>query len=112
MNSDNIEVMEVQLLHNKACTFYKKVMDVLEEVLAEKGLPVRYEVILISDDEEAKQYKFFGSPQIMVDGKDIDQNAQKIINYHADGCRVYLYQGQTHDAPPKEMIIEALENIK
>lgn len=101
--------VKIQLLHNRECTFYKTTMDVLEAALEEKGLPVQYEVILVADDERAKQYRFSGSPQIMVDGKDIDPQAERMTNFHASGCRIYFYKGKTLDSPPKEMILEALK---
>lgn len=80
----------------------------LEELIRKKGLSVTLEEVLISNDDEARKFHFAGSPQIMVNGKDIDYEAEKITNFHASGCRPYFYHGGFSDYPPRAMLEEAL----
>lgn len=100
--------MKIQILHNKSCNFWLIAKKELEEILKEKGINEPIEEILISNNEEAAQYHFAGSPQIMIDGKDIDPMAEKITNFHESGCRIYFWEGKVYEYPPREMIEEAL----
>ncbi|MFN7088215.1 MAG: DUF2703 domain-containing protein [Candidatus Paceibacteria bacterium] len=94
--------MTVQLLHNKECHIWKKVLEEL------RALGVEPEVILVKNDEDALRYRFFGSPQILVDGRDIDPMASQISNYHTIGCRLYIWKGKVYEYPPREMLMKAL----
>ena len=69
-------------------------------------------MIIIKDDKEAQQYKFFGSPQININNKDIDPKAENMKNYHLSGCRMYSYKDRMYEHPPKEMIEEIFDKHK
>ena len=100
--------MKIQILHNSACGFWQTAKNLLEEVLWEKGITESIEEVFVSSDEEAIHYRFAGSPQILIDGKDIDPMAEKIINFHESGCRFYIWQDKVYEYPPKKMIEEVL----
>jgi len=100
--------MKIQLLHNKDCHTWNILLSLVREAIAAAGLDVEPEVILIENDEAAAKWRFAGSPQLLIDGKDVDPMADKITNYHASGCRIYLWQGKVYEYPPKELILEAL----
>ncbi|MBI4067328.1 DUF2703 domain-containing protein [Candidatus Gottesmanbacteria bacterium] len=101
--------MKIQLLHTADCHAWKDSLSILEETLKSKGLEVKYEVILVEKEKQAKQYKFSGSPSILVDGVDVDPMARNVKTYSVSSCRPYFYQGKSYDFPPKEMILEALK---
>lgn len=66
------------------------------------------ELIRIDTQEDAEKYRYFGSPQININNKDIDPMAEKITNFKSSGCRLYIYKGSTYEISPKEMIEKAL----
>lgn len=100
--------MKIQLLHTADCHAWKDSLSILEETLKSKGLEVMYEVRLIETEDQARAYKFSGSPTILIDGVDVDPLARNITTYSVNSCRPYFYQGKTYDFPPKEMILDAL----
>lgn len=104
-------MLHIQVLHNRECTFWQVSWKMLEQMIAEKKLDARLEEMLISNDAEAAKYRFAGSPQIMVNGQDIDPEAKRVTNFHSSGCRPYFYRGNHYDYPPREMILEALERL-
>lgn len=99
----------IRLLHTEDCHAYHEAFDELERALKEKGLPVKFEVILITSGKEANEHKFFGSPAIQVNGEDVDPKAKMVTKYGASSCRPYLWKDKSYDYPPKEMIAEALK---
>lgn len=103
-------MLEIKIIHNKECGFWREVAAAVRDILKNKSIAARVEEVLIANDEQAKEFKFFGSPQIVINGEDIDPQAASVTNFHASGCRPYFYQGQFYDYPPREMIEEALRS--
>ena len=101
--------MKIQLIRNKDCHIWQTAESVLKEALTETGLTPDYEIVVVNNDEQAARSRFFGSPQITIDGQDIDPNAQKVQNFQTLGCRMYMWQGKMYEYPPKEMIVDALK---
>jgi hypothetical protein len=65
--------------------------------------------VKIETQEDAETHQYFGSPQININGKDIDPMAENVTNFKFAGCRFYIYKEKTYEFPPKEMLEEALE---
>lgn len=100
---------KITLLFVQGCHAYHEAFDELAAALKESGLPPRFEAILITSDEDAKNHKFFGSPTVQVDGVDVDPKAKAVTKYGMSSCRPYIWQGKSYDFPPKAMILEALK---
>lgn len=100
--------MMIQFLHTKDCHIWKIALDVLEETLQELGKEIHYEVIQIENQEQARTYKFLGSPTILIDGMDIDPMARKMASFTVSSCRSYVYKNAVYEYPPKEMVIEGV----
>lgn len=104
--------MKIQLLHTKDCHAWMEAEKELKQALDEAGLKTTYEVVLVENLDQAQKYRFSGSPQILIDGEDIDPMAKNIKNFSVASCRPYFYQRKSYDYPPKEMILEYLMKIK
>ncbi|MFB6290110.1 MAG: DUF2703 domain-containing protein [Candidatus Bipolaricaulia bacterium] len=102
----------VKLLHNKDCHIWEKALEVTTDVLEDEGL--QYELIedLIETEEEAISKGFSGSPQVKINGQDVDPDAGDITNYNVEGCRLYLYEGEVYEYPPRGMILDFLRKIR
>lgn len=100
--------MKIQLLHTNECHAWQEAEKQLKEALKEANLSLEYEVILVSSPEQAQSLRFSGSPQITIDGQDVDPLAKNAKIFSIQSCRPYFYQGKSYDYPPKEMILEKL----
>lgn len=101
----------MQVLHNKECPFWRSDWALLERLIKEGKVDVDLEEVLIDTDEKAKQYRFFGSPQVMVNDKDVDPMSERMTNFHWNGCRPYFYKDQMYDYAPEGMIMEAVKRF-
>ncbi len=79
------------------------------------GVEVSLSKIHIQSLEQALALGFSLSPTIRVNGVDIQHDSQEshcvtcsTISGIRTDCRVWLYQGNTYEAPPKAMIVDAL----
>lgn len=97
------------LLHNRDCHVWEKFLKELEEWLRGKQIGGTVEVREVTSDEEARTLRFFGSPQLLVNGKDVDPMAKDMSNFHAIGCRLYFWDGKTYEQPPLPMVERALK---
>ena len=82
-------------------------MELLEQVLRERGIEADLAVREITTREEAEALRFPGSPTILVDGRDVDPegaNARPALN-----CRIYrLPDGSPSPVPSREQLEAAL----
>ena len=95
---------------------------VLEEVIKSitptlelAGYQVEYRKVEMSTPELAVQYRFLSSPTIRVNGRDICPTVLETgcgccgqISGTDVDCRVFEYEGQTYEVPPKAMLTEAI----
>lgn len=92
-----------------------EVMLTLTPALKLAGFTVEYRKIQMKTAEIAKQYRFLSSPTIRVNGRDICQSvAENSCGCCSDisgadvDCRVFEYNGENFEVPPKEMLAEAI----
>jgi hypothetical protein len=106
-------MLKVEILRNERCLSWKAFRDAMKYWLRMWGLNkrVKLKVILISTDSQARKYGFFGSPQLLINGCDVDPAPKKLANYHARGHRFYFWKGVKHKYPPKEMAEKAILRI-
>ncbi len=64
--------MRIELLFWDGCPSHPKARELVEQVLAERGIPAGIELREVRTQEEADELVFPGSPTIRVDGRDID----------------------------------------
>ncbi len=100
--------MKIELLYSEGCHTWEKSLELANQILEERKIREKVNVIKIETQEDAEKYHYFGSPQININGKDIDPMAEMITNYKPASCRLYFYTEKTYEFPPKEMIEEAL----
>lgn len=92
-----------------------EVMLTLTPALELAGYEVEYNKVKMETAKLAKQYQFLSSPTIRVNGRDICQAVlenscgccSEISETDVD-CRVFEYNGETYEVPPKEMLAEAI----
>ncbi|NLG86180.1 MAG: DUF2703 domain-containing protein [Firmicutes bacterium] len=92
-----------------------EVMMTLTPALQLAGYEVEYNKIEMETAKIAERYKFLSSPTIRVNGQDICQSvAENSCGCCSDisgtdvDCRVFEYNGETYEVPPKEMLAEAI----
>lgn len=103
--------VHIKVLHNNMCSFWRSDWALLERLVKEGKIDAELEEVLVDSDAKANQYRFFGSPQVMVNGRDVDPMAQRMTNFHWSGCRPYFYKDQMYDYAPEGMLMEAAARI-
>ncbi|MCK5587791.1 MAG: DUF2703 domain-containing protein [Candidatus Lokiarchaeota archaeon] len=103
--------MNIELLYSEGCHTWERTLEMLKQVLKDKNIDVEVKLVKIETQEDAEKHHYFGSPQININGKDIDPMAEKVTSYKSAGCRLYIYKEETYELPPKEMLEEALDKI-
>ncbi len=74
--------------------------------MKEEGIDAKIEVLKVEIPEEAERQRFFGSPTIQINDRDIDPQSSP---HYALSCRAYrLEGGRISPLPSVEMIRRAL----
>jgi len=99
----------VEILYTDACPFWKRTLEIINEVMKELHISANIRKIEIIGEDEAKRYRFPGSPTVRINGIDIDPSTKDTSGYI--GCRIYMHGGRTYEYPPREMIASAFKRF-
>ena len=114
-----VEYLYLDLQTCERCIGTDKVLDevmmTLSSVLKLAGYAIDYVKTEIETEEQARRYAFLSSPTIRVNGLDICGPVKENscgccsdISGTDTYCRVFEYNGQSYEVPPKEMLAEAV----
>lgn len=99
--------MRIELLFWEGCPSYPEARELLEEVLAERGIDDPVELREVTTQAEAEALRFPGSPTIRIDGRDVDPVGAEATP--ALTCRIYRFpDGRISPVPSREQLEEAL----
>ena len=99
--------MKIEVLYWDGCPSHPEALELLQTVLAERGVEATVELREVRTESDAQTLRFPGSPTIRVEGRDVDAAG-------ADGrpaltCRIYhLADGRPSPIPSREQLEEAL----
>jgi hypothetical protein len=97
----------VEFLYWEGCPSHPEALELLQDVLAARGVDARVELREVTTQEEAETLRFPGSPTIRVDGRDVDPAGAE--TRPALNCRIYhLPDGTVSPVPTREQLEEAL----
>ena len=100
-------MLHVSFLYFADCPSHEAALERLRQVLTEEGIDAEVAVVKIETDAEAEQWRFVGSPTILVEGRDIDPPPPDV--QVALTCRVYRREdGRISPLPPLELIRRSL----
>lgn len=97
--------MRVELLYFPECPNVNAAREQLRRAFAEAGLPLRWTEHDVTSPSAPKRVRGFGSPTILVDGKDVSGAPSD----EAASCRVYL-GSEVRGVPPLATIVQALKS--
>lgn len=103
-----VSVMErIELFYWEGCPSHPEAKELLEQLLAERGMEVEVELREVRTQQEAEVLRFPGSPTIRIDDRDIDPAGAAAPP--AMTCRIYrLPDGRVSPIPSREQLEEAL----
>jgi hypothetical protein len=99
--------MDIELLYWDGCPSHPEARELLEDVLAARGIDAAIRITHVGTDAEAQRFGFPGSPTIRIDGRDVD--ARGAAAPPSLTCRVYyLADGRPSPIPSREDLEAAL----
>jgi hypothetical protein len=98
--------VRIDFLFWRGCPSHPEARELLDDVLASRGIEADIVEREVVSDEEARQLAFPGSPTIRVDGRDVDSKGASARP--ALTCRIYhLPDGRVSPVPSREQLEEA-----
>jgi hypothetical protein len=99
--------VKIELLFWEGCPSHPEARELLEKVLAERGIDDSIEVRQVFTHDEAVALRFPGSPTIRVDGRDVDPVGAEAPPGLT--CRIYRSpDGRVSPIPSRGQLEEAL----
>lgn len=99
--------MKVQLLSFPGCPNVETTRQALRRALIASGLPPEFEEVDVTSSATPESLKAWGSPTILVDGRDV------VGSEPTGSCwRLYGPRGQTRGVPPEALIEQAIRNAR
>jgi hypothetical protein len=99
--------VRIEFLFWAGCPSHPEARELLDAVLADRGMSAEIEVREIFTQDDAVELAFPGSPTIRVEGRDVDPEGAALPP--ALACRVYrLPDGRPSPVPSRQQLEEAL----
>ena len=99
--------MKIELFYWEGCPSHPEALELLRDVLRERGIRDEVELREVRTDDEAEAFGFPGSPTIRIDGRDVDPAGASAAPSLT--CRIYhLPDGRVSPVPSREQLEEAL----
>jgi hypothetical protein len=99
-------MVKITFQYCEDCPSHEQALARLRKILNEEGVDAKIEVIKIETDEQAKRFRFAGSPTILINDVDIDP--PNVTNYGL-ACRAYqLEDGRISPLPSEVMMRRAI----
>ena len=99
--------MNIQILWFEGCPHHHAARELVEEVLAEKGIEASIETIEVPDLETGERVRFPGSPTIRIDGNDVEPGYEETGDF-TPRCRVYFTPNGYKGVPEREWVESAV----
>lgn len=68
--------VEVRVLFSEGCDNTPPTLDLIEKISSELGIEIDLKMVPVESQDQAKQWKFLGSPTVQVNGLDIEPTAR------------------------------------
>lgn len=96
--------VSIQLLSFPGCPHAEGARECLRRVLGSLGLPPTFEEINVSQEECPETLKHWGSPTVLVNGRDVEGSSSA----EGGACRLYSSPSGLSGVPPEGAIRTAL----
>lgn len=98
--------LHITLLYWEGCPSHEEALARLRRVLEEEAVQAEVEVVRVETEEEARRWRFVGSPTILVEGEDIQPSPEEPYRLT---CRVYRWEdGRISPLPSPETLRRAI----
>ncbi|HZO74838.1 MAG TPA: hypothetical protein VFB60_21710 [Ktedonobacteraceae bacterium] len=98
---------KVEFFYFADCPSHERALALLRDVMEEQKISAVIEVVEVKTEEDARRYRFYGSPTIRIDGADIAPIPEG-LDEPSLTCRAYRRpDGRISPLPPRELITAA-----
>lgn len=101
--------MRIELLYTPDCPDYVQAAALIQEVLAETGIPASVELLPLETEEQARRHRFIGSPTVRIEGLDVEPYVTFAATDFRLGCRTYVERGEVRGWPSRRQLKDAIE---
>jgi hypothetical protein len=101
----------VEVLTVAGCPNRDAAIALVHRVCAELGGNADIRLIDIPDRQAAEAARFLGSPTIRVDGRDVEPDADRCVEYLCD-CRLYRGEYSLRGLPEEAWVRQALQDVQ
>ena len=103
----------IELIYDRDCPNVESARRMIRAALADAGKPTRWVEWDRADPATPDDRRGFGSPTVLVDGRDVAGDENGAGRSDASSCRVYRDEcGCVCGAPPAALIAEALRRAR
>jgi hypothetical protein len=104
-------VLRVELVFDRDCPNVGLARDMIRAALGEVGASAVWEEWDRADAATPAELRSYGSPSVLVNGKDVGCDANEAVRSDANSCRVYMDDcGCLSGAPSAGLIVRAIRH--
>jgi hypothetical protein len=81
-------IVRVEILALEDCPYLEPTVTLVQRAISETGVAARIELVVVTNEPQARIRRFLGSPTVRVDGLDVEPGASDIDDFGVGG-RLY-----------------------
>jgi hypothetical protein len=100
-------VVRVEILVLEDCPYFEPTVTLVERAISETGVMARIELVVVTNEPQARIKRFLGSPTVRVDGLDVEPGASDHDDFGVGG-RLYRTARGLCGWPDEDWVRDAL----
>jgi hypothetical protein len=100
--------MKIEVFLSGSCSHRDAALRIVQEAADESGISESPVTTMVSDYEDAKSKRMFGSPTVRVNGMDVEYGDREPEEF-TTGCRFYNSAEGWQPLPRKELVVRGIE---
>jgi mercuric ion transport protein len=108
-----IRALRIDLVYDRDCPNTARARDMIRSALQQIGWPATWAEWDREDPRTPAELRDYGSPTVLVNGRDVGCDDNEDSRSDANSCRVYVDEfGRVSGAPPATLIVNAIRGAQ
>ena len=74
-------IIQIRILGSEGCANTPPTVELVKRVAQDLDIPINIELVMVGNQEQARELRFLGSPTVQIEGWDIEPSGQDSVAF-------------------------------